>query len=90
MVKRMKLIRNMRNIVRKYPNFADMRAALTAAYWEQGKKGEAESNWVAAVGLGQALQRFRLGSKSAPLANKNGCSFRKVSKITVIAKSRRV
>ncbi len=44
-------IRNMRNIVRKYPNFADMRAALTAAYWEQGKQGEAESNWVAAVGL---------------------------------------
>ena len=44
-------IRQMRNIVRKYPNFADMRAALTAAYWEQGKQGEAESNWVAAVGL---------------------------------------
>jgi len=46
-------IRNMRNLVRKYPNFADMRAALTAAYWAQGKRGEAESNWVAAVGLDQ-------------------------------------
>ena len=46
-------IRNMRNIVRKYPNFADMRAALTAAYWDQGLQGEAESNWVAAVGLDQ-------------------------------------
>jgi predicted Zn-dependent protease len=44
-------IRQMRNIVRKYPNFADMRAALTSAYWEQGRQGEAESNWVAAVGL---------------------------------------
>lgn len=44
-------IREMRNIVRKYPKFADMRAALTAAYWVTGQKGEAESNWVAAVGL---------------------------------------
>lgn len=43
----------MRNIVRKYPSFADMRAALTAVLWEQGKHGEAESNWVAAVGLDQ-------------------------------------
>ena len=41
----------MRNIVRKYPKFADMRAALTAAYWVTGQKGEAESNWVAAYGL---------------------------------------
>lgn len=46
-----KAIREMRNIVRKYPKFADMRAALTAAYWVNGKKGEAESNWVAAYGL---------------------------------------
>ncbi|MBD2777696.1 tetratricopeptide repeat protein [Iningainema tapete] len=44
-------IRQMRNITRKYPNFADVRAALTAAYWVQGKIGEAESNWVSAVGL---------------------------------------
>jgi tetratricopeptide (TPR) repeat protein len=33
-------IRNMRNIVRKYPNFADMRAAITAAYWVEGKRGK--------------------------------------------------
>jgi tetratricopeptide (TPR) repeat protein len=46
-----KSIREMRNIVRKYPQFADMRAALTAAYWVSGKQGEAESNWVAAYGL---------------------------------------
>ncbi len=44
-------IRTMRNLVRKYPKFADMRAALTAALWSQGKQGEAESEWVAAVGV---------------------------------------
>jgi hypothetical protein len=41
----------MRNLNRKYPQFADMRAALSAALWVAGKQGEAESNWVAAVGL---------------------------------------
>ena len=41
----------MKSLVRKYPSFADMRAALTAALWEAGKGGEAESNWVAVVGL---------------------------------------
>lgn len=44
-------IQIMKSLVRKYPNFADMRAALTAALWEQGQGGEAESNWVAVVGL---------------------------------------
>ncbi len=44
-------IRMMRNLVRKYPKFADMRAALTAALWAKGDRGEAESEWVAAVGL---------------------------------------
>lgn len=44
-------IRTMRNLIRKYPQFPDMRAALTAALWEQGQHGEAESNWVAVVGL---------------------------------------
>lgn len=44
-------IRQMRNLIRKYPQFADMRAAITAALWVQGNRGEAESNWVAAVGL---------------------------------------
>lgn len=44
-------IRTMRNIIRKYPQFPDVRAAITAALWAQGKQGEAESNWVAAVGL---------------------------------------
>jgi len=44
-------IRTMRNIIRKYPQFPDMRAALTAALWKQGQHGEAESNWVAVVGI---------------------------------------
>ncbi|MBO1349636.1 MAG: tetratricopeptide repeat protein [Hormoscilla sp. GUM202] len=40
-----------RNLVKKYPQFADMRAALTAVLWAEGKAGDAESNWVAVVGL---------------------------------------
>ncbi|MEM9087155.1 MAG: tetratricopeptide repeat protein [Cyanobacteria bacterium P01_F01_bin.53] len=44
-------IQIMKSLVRKYPSFTDMRAALTAALWVQGKGGEAESNWVAVVGL---------------------------------------
>lgn len=46
-----KAIQIMKSLVRKYPSFADMRAALTAALWDQGQQGEAESNWVAVVGL---------------------------------------
>lgn len=46
-----KATQEMRNLVRKYPQFADMRAALTAALWVAGNYGEAESNWVAVVGL---------------------------------------
>lgn len=43
-------LKELRNLVRKYPRFADSRAALTAVLWVQGFQGEAESNWVAAVG----------------------------------------
>ncbi len=46
-----KSVQIMKSLVRKYPSFADMRAALTAALWETGQRGEAESNWVAVVGL---------------------------------------
>lgn len=49
-------IRNMRNIVRKYPMYPDIRAALAAALWIEGQQGEAESNWVAAVGLDNRYQ----------------------------------
>ena len=49
-------IRNMRNLVRKYPLYPDIRAALAAALWVEGQQGEAESNWVAAVGLDNRYQ----------------------------------
>ncbi|NJN49835.1 MAG: hypothetical protein HC805_08840 [Alkalinema sp. RL_2_19] len=44
-------LRDLRNIVRKYPTFADARAALTATLWSKGRDGEAESNWVSVVEL---------------------------------------
>ena len=53
---RAEAIRNMRNLVRKYPMYSDMRAALAAALWVDGQQGEAESNWVAAVGLDNRYQ----------------------------------
>ena len=53
---RSEAIRNMRNLVRKYPMYSDMRAALAATLWVEGKQGEAESNWVAAVGLDNRYQ----------------------------------
>lgn len=53
---RSQAIRNMRNLVRKYPMYSDMRAALAAALWVDGQQGEAESNWVAAVGLDNRYQ----------------------------------
>lgn len=53
---RLEAIRNIRNLVRKYPMYSDMRAALAAALWVEGQQGEAESNWVAAVGLDNRYQ----------------------------------
>ena len=44
-------IKAMKNILRKYPNFTDVRAALTAALWAEKKQGEAESNWVSVANL---------------------------------------
>ncbi len=40
-----------RILIRKYPLFADARAALSALLWCKGFVGEAESNWAAAAGL---------------------------------------
>jgi tetratricopeptide (TPR) repeat protein len=50
--------RQLRNLVRKYPMFPDVRAAITAVLWVQGKQGEAESNWVATVGLDNRYQNL--------------------------------
>ncbi|WP_271254381.1 tetratricopeptide repeat protein [Pseudanabaena sp. Chao 1811] len=44
-------IKAMKNILRKYPNYTDVRAALTAALWADKKQGEAESNWVSVENL---------------------------------------
>ncbi|MCY4331880.1 MAG: hypothetical protein OXC96_05160 [Cyanobacteria bacterium MAG CAR1_bin_15] len=40
-----------RQLIRRYPLFADARAALTALLWHRGLRGEAESHWAASVGL---------------------------------------
>jgi tetratricopeptide (TPR) repeat protein len=51
-------ITTMRKLVRKYPMFADMRAALTAALWAAGQQGEAESHWVATMGMDGRYQNL--------------------------------
>ncbi len=43
--------KKIRILIRKYPLFADARAALSAILWCKGYIGEAESNWAAAAGL---------------------------------------
>ncbi|MFM9088817.1 MAG: tetratricopeptide repeat protein [Cyanobium sp.] len=43
--------RELRTLIRRYPLFADARAALTAVLWQRGARGEAESHWAAASGL---------------------------------------
>ena len=43
--------KKIRLLIRKYPLFADARAALSALLWRKGFTGEAESNWAAAAGL---------------------------------------
>ena len=43
--------KKIRILIRKYPLFADARAALSAILWRKGFTGEAESNWAAAAGL---------------------------------------
>lgn len=49
-------MRVLRSVVRKYPNFPDARAALTAGLWAIGQRGEAESQWVAVSGLDKRYQ----------------------------------
>ena len=34
-----------RALLRRYPEFPDVRAALAAALWEAGLRGEAETEW---------------------------------------------
>ena len=39
-------MREMRALLRKYPGFDDMRAALAAALWVEGERALAENEWL--------------------------------------------
>ena len=43
--------KELKNLIRRYPTFADARAALTALNWSKGESGKAESNWLAVTEL---------------------------------------
>ena len=43
--------KELKKLIRRYPTFADARAALTALNWSKGESGKAESNWVAVTEL---------------------------------------
>ena len=43
--------KELKNLIRRYPTFADARAALTALNWSKGESGKAESNWIAVTEL---------------------------------------
>lgn len=43
--------KELKNLIRRYPTFADARAALTALNWSRGESGNAESNWIAVTEL---------------------------------------
>ncbi|MAN49204.1 MAG: hypothetical protein CMD04_00070 [Flavobacteriales bacterium] len=43
--------KELKKLIRRYPTFADARAALTALNWSKGISGQAESNWIAVTEL---------------------------------------
>ena len=43
--------KELKKLIRRYPTFADARAALTALNWSNGEAGKAESNWIAVTEL---------------------------------------
>ena len=43
--------KELKKLIRRYPTFADARAALTALNWSKGEFGNAESNWIAVTEL---------------------------------------
>ena len=43
--------KELKKLIRRYPTFADARAALTALNWSKGESGNAESNWIAVTEL---------------------------------------
>ena len=48
----------LRKLIRRYPMFADARAALSGLLWRRGMSGEAESHWAAAAGLDQRYRQL--------------------------------
>jgi len=43
--------KELKKLIRRFPTFADARAALTALNWSKGESGKAESNWLAVTEL---------------------------------------
>ncbi len=43
--------KELKKLIRRYPTFADARAALTALNWSKSESGKAESNWIAVTEL---------------------------------------
>ena len=43
--------KELKKLIRRYPTFADARAAFTALSWSKGESGKAESNWIAVTEL---------------------------------------
>jgi tetratricopeptide (TPR) repeat protein len=43
--------KELKKLIRRYPTFADARAALTALSWSKDESGKAESNWIAVTEL---------------------------------------
>ena len=43
--------KELKKLIRRYPTFADARAALTALNWSKGESGQAESNWISVTEL---------------------------------------
>lgn len=39
------VLRGLRSLLRRYPDYDDMRAALALTLWDIGKLGDAETNW---------------------------------------------
>ncbi len=76
-------IRTLKKYARKYRDFPDVRAALTAALWQNGQRGEAESNWIAAIGFRCSISRSRLGKNNRRWPPVDGHSPRKLLKFAL-------
>lgn len=64
--------REMRSLLRRYPDFPDMRAALAAAQWAAGREGDAETNWQRVEDI-RCVSLFRTSCQPRPLASSFSC-----------------